>query len=237
MNAPTGPLEPLRSAGAVNLRDLGGVRTSDGCRVRTGRLLRCDYPAFAEGAAGADVVARSGLRTVVDLRLEEEIGVECPPWTALGVDHRQVSLVSGRGDSWHAGYARYLVHRPQHVVEAVRLLMELPGPALFHCAAGKDRTGVVAALLLKALDVPDDEVTADYVRTAEVLPTIMTRLLGHEYYQRILARTTLEDQTPTEQNIGELLAHLAAAGGAERWLLDHGLPEETLAAFRAAMLE
>ncbi|HEY1135749.1 MAG TPA: tyrosine-protein phosphatase [Nocardioides sp.] len=221
--------------GSFNVRDLGGLPTSDGRQVRTGRLVRSDYPGFAADPAA---VRRLGLRTVVDLRFPAESDAECVVWEDHAVTYHQVPVVARDADSWHAGYSAFLVHRPDRVVEAVRILMESAHhPALFHCAAGKDRTGVIAALLLGALGVDRAEIVADYVLTAGSVEAVITRLRAFEPYATMLADATPESQQPTEDNIGNLLDHLDAAGGTEAWLLAHGLPAETLADYRAAMLD
>ena len=237
----SGPLDEHDRAvpvlGSHNVRDLGGLRTADGAVVRRGRVFRSDYPAFADLDASGPVAAL-GLVTVVDLRRGSEAAVECVRWTDHGVTHLRSPLVARTQDSWHARYQAYLTDRPETVVAAVRAVMDpARQPALFHCAAGKDRTGVVAALLLQVLGVPDETVVADYVLTADALEPIMTRLQAIELYAQMLGPSPLEAQQPRAEHMTGFLGWLAERGGAAGWLLDHGVPAEELDRFREAMID
>ena len=222
--------------GAHNLRDLGGLATLDGRRVRRGRVFRGDYPGFAH--ADPDAYAELGLRTVVDLRRGTEAAVECVDWAALGVAHRRWPLTAGREDSWHARYPAYLSRRPETVVGAVREAMRPAGhPVLFHCAAGKDRTGVVAALLLALLGVAEEDIVADYLLSAASVGPVLARLTTMDLYAAMLADSGVDDQAPRAEYLRSLLTWLADEGGAEAWLVRHGVPTEEIVAFRAALLE
>ena len=222
--------------GSHNLRDLGGLRTGDGRTVRRGRLFRSDYPAFADDDEGR--FAALGIATVVDLRRGREAALECVTWSDHGVSHVRCPLVAHSADSWHARYQAYLTDRPETVVAAVRTLMHPDRqPALFHCAAGKDRTGTVAALLLQVLGVPDDVVVADYVLTTSALAAVLARLQDIELYAEMLGDSAMADQEPRAEQMTAFLGWLAEHGGAEAWLLDHGVAPKEVARFREAMVE
>src|SRR5262249_17849294 len=75
----------------------------------------------------------------------------------------------------------------ERIGEVLTTLAEASAPAVYHCAAGKDRTGVVTGVLLGVLGVPDEVIVADYVATQENLPAIVDRLLSTEGYQKMLA--------------------------------------------------
>jgi protein-tyrosine phosphatase len=230
------PDRVIRVYGSHNLRDLGGLTTTDGRTVRRGRVFRSDYPAFADDAEGAQVRAL-GLKTVVDLRRGSEAAAECVTWDDHGVTYHRCPLVAEGTDSWHARYQAYLSHRPETVVAALRHLMDpLQQPALFHCAAGKDRTGVIAALLLNVLGVDDDEVVADYVLTQHALEPILERLMRIESYAVMLAGSSLAEQSPRAEHMQGLLDWLATRGGAETWMLEHGVPAAEVARFRSGLL-
>lgn len=226
--------QPLSLPGSLNLRDLGGVRTHDGAIVRSGRLYRSEFPAFLTRGPAADEL---GLRTVLDLRRTVEAGAESIDAAAIGVDYHRCPLVAGKADSWHAKYPSYLHNAPDRLVAAVRIAVDPDRhPVLFHCAAGKDRTGVLAALLLGLLDVPRDQIVADYTATEQAVVRILARLQGIEYYRTLLNGDTVADQWPAAANIESLLDWLDARGGTQQWLLDHGLPGELIVSFREAML-
>ncbi len=225
-----------RLEGAHNVRDLGGLVTADGREVRRGRIFRSDYPGFADVSEGA-AVRDLGLRTVVDLRRGAEASLECVSWEDHGVRYVRCPVSAGGESSWRARYASYLTHLPETVVEAVRQVTTVEThPVLFHCAAGKDRTGVVAALVLAVLGVDREVVVADYTLTGAALEPIMQRLMGLPHYAEMLADSSYEDQVPHARNMETLLDWVDEQGGAERWLVDHGLDVEHLTRFRQAML-
>ncbi|QBX55963.1 tyrosine-protein phosphatase [Nocardioides seonyuensis] len=226
-----------RLEGALNLRDLGGLVGSDGRRVRRGRMFRSEYPGFADLADGA-AVRSLGLRTVVDLRRGTEMSFECVPWAEHGVDHHRFPLSAGGESSWRARYHAYLTSRPDTVVEAVRLVTTAAAhPVLFHCAAGKDRTGVVAALVLLVLGVSEEEVVADYVLTETSLDLVLERLASAGPYAEMLAGSSLDDQLPRARNMQGLIDWLAERGGAREWLQANGLSHGHLETFREQVLE
>lgn len=223
--------------GAHNVRDLGELVTSSGVTVRSGRVFRSDYPAFAEVNEGL-AVRQLGLRSVVDLRRGSEAGFECVSWDDHGVHYHRCPLTAGGETSWHARYQAYLTHRPESVVEAVRWVTDVEAhPVLFHCAAGKDRTGVVAALVLSVLDVPAEQIVADYVLSEAGLGPILERLAVAGPYAEMLAGADLEEQRPRAENMRGLLHWLQEQGGAEAWLVEHGLSPDRLDRFREAMLQ
>lgn len=222
--------------GSHNVRDLGGLVARDGRRIRTGRVFRSDYPAFLGTGPRADEPAME-VATVVDLRRATEATVECVDWAARGVAYRRWPLTAGDEDSWHARYTAYLTRRPETVVGAVREAMRPEGhPVLFHCAAGKDRTGVVAALLLSVLGVAEDDIVEDYLLSAESVELVIARLVRMDVYAAMLADSSIDDQMPRAEHILGLLTWLDERGGVEAWLLEGGVSADEIAAFREAML-
>ena len=225
-----------RLEGSHNVRDLGGLVARDGRLVRRGRIFRSDYPAFADVDDGAAVRAL-GLRTVVDLRRGTEAGFECVSWDDHGVHYHRCPLTAGGESSWHARYQAYLTHRPETVVEAVRRVTTPDDhPLLFHCAAGKDRTGVVAALVLSVLGVDAEQIVADYVLTEAALAPILARLAVSGPYVEMLRGASLDDQRPRAEHMQGFLDWLALQGGAVAWLDAHGLRQDHLESFAERML-
>ncbi len=156
-----------------NLRDLGGYAAGDGRVVAWRRVLRADGIHRLDPAALHDL----GIATVLDLRTHAE--VDHARVRAEGIDWHHLPVLR---TTWRAEWftpdsipERFLADRYLAMLEegadalgaALRLLSEpARTPAVFHCAAGKDRTGVLAALLLSLLGVDDDTVVADYVLSA-----------------------------------------------------------------------
>lgn len=177
----------IKLEGTQNFRDLGGYETAAGRRVKWGRLYRADALSTLS-AADLGALAKRGLRTVLDFRSEHETREEPGPFAegaharvayrhlpigenASPAEWRELLQNGGLGtldENWLArSYAAMLDGRPQRFAEALRALAA-PGalPAVFHCTAGKDRTGVMAMLVLRLLGVSRAQVVADYALTA-----------------------------------------------------------------------
>lgn len=186
---PEGP--PTRAValdGCVNFRDLGGYETRDGRRLRWRHLFRADgLNRLSEADRG--VLVGLGVATVIDLRTVDEAAtrgrfpVEEVPVRYL--DLPLMDVVPGSEDlpSWReASYvaARYvdMVSTGSPVLtRAIDSLAEADSlPAIFHCSAGKDRTGVLAALILAFLGVPDDTIVEDYTLSAAAMERLLERL-------------------------------------------------------------
>jgi len=176
--------------GVTNFRDLGGYRTRSGQPVRWGRVFRADA---LHGMSTADLAlyADLGLSAVYDLRVEEE-RTELPNpvpsrvFTILGRPSEDAApppppttATSEAGEQFlYELYAGLIQHAAVQIGELFTSLSQEGGlPAVFHCHAGKDRTGLVAALLLDALGVDrglildDYELTARYRRRTDQEPT------------------------------------------------------------------
>jgi protein-tyrosine phosphatase len=186
-----GYVRELAPFGVFNLRDVGGLRTADGRVVRDGVLLRSDslHRVPAEEAA---VLTQLGVATVVDLRSASELadlGVSDLPMTTvhmpLFTDARTTDL--GELTSLEDLYIAMLDFSGANIAAVINRIAE-PGalPALIHCTAGKDRTGLVVGLLLSAIGVTDAEVADDYARTTDAMDASMGWLAdndpaGHEH--------------------------------------------------------
>lgn len=216
-----------------NLRDLGGARSADGRRVRSGVLFRSGFPSFA--IDDPDAAPTLGLRRVVDLRRAAEVTAWTPPWEAQAVEHVRRPLAAGGEQSWKAAYVGYLTHAPERVVDAVAAVIDPASwPVLFHCAAGKDRTGVVSTLVLALLDVPAADLVADHLVTAESLRAVLDRLRVRHHYADMLRDEDEVTQRPRPEQVHELLDWLQVRGGARTWLEAHGLSPSAVDGFRAA---
>lgn len=169
--------------GAFNLRDLGGYPTLSGGHVRTGRLFRSGTMALLTEGDGQRL-ADLGITTVCDFRRQDERALEPTRWAVAHGVH-----VIARDYPESSGVLLDLLKQPDADAAAMRQAMinlyrEIPYdhvpsyksmfdrlldgqvPLLFNCSAGKDRTGVAAALILHALDVPRDLIFQDYLLTA-----------------------------------------------------------------------
>ena len=186
----TEPDRWLQLEGLDNVRDAGGLPLRDGGRTRFGELLRSASLRYLTDDDVAHLVDVVGLRMVIDLRTAREIDRDGPTAVAArGVETVPLSFIPEEGtelpetgddtDPLLRAYLGYLVDRTENVVHAVRLLGRSDaGPTLVHCAAGKDRTGVLLALVLDAVGVEREAVIADYALSAQHVEA-MFRAVDH----------------------------------------------------------
>jgi protein tyrosine/serine phosphatase len=248
--------------GAVNVRDLGGLPTEDGRPTAPGVLLRSDNLQDLSLADVARLVDGIGLTTVVDLRSNAEVESEGPgPLDAVpSVAHRHLSVLPEVGrrtdvvaealllrrekdrdrypdDAMCGHYLGYLEDRPDAVSGAVRAIADAAGAVIVHCAAGKDRTGVVIALALTAVGVPADAVVADYAATDEKLEAILRRLVGSRTYESDLKGSAIDRHRPRPETMKAFLSQVQARyGGVVQWLADHDFAAGDLQRLRAKIL-
>ena len=244
--------------GAVNVRDLGDLPTEDGQKTARARLLRADNLQELSAADIAKLVRDIGVTTVVDLRSSNELAAEGPaPLDAVaGVRHVHHPVLPEVGsntdmvadalltrrrqdksryprDPVCGHYLGYLEDRPDQIVGALRSIARAEGAALVHCAAGKDRTGVVVALALTAAGVPAQAVAADYAASGERTEAIMARLRRSRLYASDIDSKPADLHRPRAETMTAFLEQMDARyGGAARWLADHGLSAADLHALR-----
>lgn len=228
-------------AGTLNLRDLGGYPTSGGGIVRWRTLLRSDALNRLD-EAGRTELAALRLRTVIDLRTDEEARdapsaldpaavqiVRLPLFTAAAIAALPPDLT--------AVYRYMIDERGPAIAAAVgRLGREGALPALVHCSAGKDRTGLIAAFVLSALGVPDDVIATDYSLSASYLDpgaaAVITRIQAIGGSASRLSLSVLG--SPPELILGALARARQQAGTIPGYLQRHGLTDAALRGLRAA---
>ena len=175
------PGRSLNLEGATNFRDLGGYRGRDGRSVRWRRIFRSDHLAGLS-ARDREILAGAGLARAVDFRGVAERAAT--PYDLPGV--RQLPLPieptvvqsltalleAGRRITAHDAvelmketYTGFVVDNVDRYAALFRHLVEDDAPLVFHCTAGKDRTGFAAAMILHALGVPEDVVFEDFLLT------------------------------------------------------------------------
>ena len=243
----------LPPASAINFRDLGGLPILGGGQVRSGVLFRSASPQFLTADDAARLVRELPLRLVLDLRYSTESSTEghgelsatgVPirnlPVVGAGGPHVEMQVLSGAHDQLGAHYQSYVECSPDTFVHAARLLADPDGtPALIHCAAGKDRTGVLVAVLLSAIGVPDDAIVHDYAITGENLCSILRNLRTVPTYGATMSERPQEDafaQAPAG-TMRTFLDWLAAEhGSARKFLLTAGLEPDVLDVLRSELV-
>ncbi len=176
----TRPQRHLDWEGCFNVRDLGGLRTTDGRRTRPRRIVRADA---LDGltASGWAALAAYGVRTVIDLRDDDERGVDAAPRPAsVATLHLPLDGSEDREfwDAWDSGpqfatplyYGPHVQRFPQRSAAVLSAIAHAqPGGVVFHCASGRDRAGQVTMLLLALAGVAAEDIAADYAMSAERL--------------------------------------------------------------------
>jgi protein-tyrosine phosphatase len=214
------PDRHLSFEGAFNFRDLGGYTTTDGRTVKWRTLFRADAVHRLPDAE-LDQLADIGLRTVIDLRTDAEVEEGHLHDPSRGITHVHLDVL---GQVWKPRdldedadasevlgdlYVQMLDIGAPALSGAFRSLADTSNlPAVFHCAAGKDRTGVLAAMVLSTIGVADHVIVADYAISGKNMSELIERLKR----DRPEALTAMNDQPS---------AYLAAPPEAMARLLDH----------------
>jgi protein-tyrosine phosphatase len=234
-----------------NLRDVGGLRTTDGRRVRTGRIYRSATPAFVDADQAVLLVDRLGIRTRVDLRSSVELA-EAPNEALAAAENRVEHLPLRAGGAWAhrrdlddpsaavaEHYLRYLEHSADSLTSIVRLAADPERAALLvHCSAGKDRTGVALAITLSAAGVDRDQIVHDYARTREDLDAMFLQLRRLPAYEERLDALPEESLTAEPRSMQLFLDRVEDRyGGARSYLTGNGLDEDVLVDLEHSLLE
>jgi hypothetical protein len=237
--------------GFHNTRDLGGLPTAAGRTTRHGAFFRAADLRFVTETGWAQA-RESGVRTVIDLRNADEIRPTTDGPTALagsaqfaaaagvtapaGIDRVEVPLddiddvefwrhVNRERLNGTPLYYRVFLERKAErcaaVIEAIA--RSAPGGVLFHCGAGRDRTGLVALLLLALAGVGPDAIAADYDLSAEAVKPLFA-VMGTEDQGPVIAAILAERRTTTAAAIRDTLDGFDV----ERYLLEAGAGSEQL---------
>jgi protein-tyrosine phosphatase len=225
----------------LNARELGGYPTTDGARTRWRSLVRADDLAQLS-QEGVRALADYGVETVIDLRWPEEAALAPSPVpSALPlVRYQRISLLTHTEDEWRLRSRDVAKELWKCVVlEHVRLELRKvlgaiatapPGVLLFHCVAGKDRTGLIAALLLALADTEPEAIASDYAMSAENLREGYLSRYPDSDPERIL-----EALRCPEEGAHNMLRFLTDAGGVRAYLGQIGLTEREIGRLRARL--
>ena len=231
-----------------NLRDLGGYPAADGRRVRWRTLFRADG---LHRVTPDDGISRLGWRTVLDLRTRAERDLGAYACEGVDVVHLPVLRETwetlprevGLDDAVSFLATRYLdmAEEGGGAIATAFEILASPGrlPAVFHCSAGKDRTGVLAALVLATLGVDDDDIVADYALSERAMTPFVAWLTA--------ARPELVDQMAQQPKamlacppaaMGRFIGSLRERyGSTDGYLSAIGVSADTRALLRESLLE
>jgi protein-tyrosine phosphatase len=216
----------LAFEGCVNFRDLGGYRTSDGHRIEWRRLFRADGLHRMTAADDARLL-ELGLATVVDLRTVDEaeqrgrfpldrVPVRYVHLPLMDILPATEELPSWREASYVARRYTFMVSEAGPALTRAIEVLAAPEarPAVFHCSAGKDRTGVLSALILAFLGVPDETIVDDYALSGPAMVDLLEHLKA-EYPE---AAEAVQEHAPAilrvmPESMGEFIAQMRATYG------------------------
>jgi len=223
-----------------NARDLGGYDTHVGAPTRWRSIVRADG-LFRLTSEGMQSLVDYGIRTIIDLRSGDELAKNPNPFAnsacpkniitytnlpALDESDREGMIALNAADAPRENYIFMLTRFRRNFAAVVRAIAEAePGGIVVHCHAGKDRTGVVSALLLSLVGVPAEAIAADYALTDHYLQPYYDEIRANNATSDPAKRERLEQWlvSPPETMLGVLSYLNKQHGGARAYLLSTGL--------------
>lgn len=235
--------------GCNNFRDLGGYPTPAGGRLRWRALFRADGLHHLTPRGVSMLRDELGVREIVDLRSSGEVGLDGRgALEQEDVRFHHLPLFDGevsaeqrdRSDALTLAdrYVMMLRFASGPIARVVETLARVDAPAVFHCAAGKDRTGVLSAVILGALEVPDEVIVADYAATQEGLEAVVERLMRSEGYREMFAALPPDTLHAEPETMISLLASVRQEHGSMRgYLREAGVADAVVERLAARLLE
>ena len=236
--------------GCLNVRDLGGHRTQDGSETRFGAIVRADSVRQLTDEGWQSLV-EYGVGTVVDLRMDAELEADPPAGAPVNLVHvslfdddkavfREIEAAAEAAPDAAAAtrevYLLFLEHFKENVATAIRAVANAPeGGVVVHCMGGKDRTGLVTALLLGLAGVDEEEIAADYALSEERLRPRHELWFAEAETEAERKRLERVAQTPAASIVGVIHELQRRYGSIEAYLRDAGVSDADLALARARL--
>ena len=240
--------------GCLNVRDLGGLATRDGGETRFGAVVRADSVRLLSDD-GWQALVDHGIRTVIELRGDEERADDPPAESPVEIVHipflsgdqterdalgEELETAATTAPDVAAGtrdvYLIFLARFRSNVAAAVRAVAHAPaGGIVIHCVGGKDRTGLLSALLLHLAGVDDGDIAADYALSEERLRPRHERWFAAAETEEELERLRRIARTPAASMVGVFAELDRRYGGVEEYLRGAGVTHEELELVRARL--
>ena len=242
---PTGRHLPLE--GAVNFRDIGGYETADGAHVRWGVIYRADGLSELE-SRDLELLQERGIATVIDLRTSFERENGAFPVETVPVSFHHLPLMETVPDFesfrtvpgfLSSTYVDMVEGAGGQIAQAIEIMADASNiPLVYHCAVGKDRTGVLTAILLGILGVPHETIVADYALSTLAMDKVRDRLIARYPEAEEQIREAKELLSAEPRNMEFLLTTIEQQWGSIEAYAHHlGISAETCTALRSALLE
>jgi protein-tyrosine phosphatase len=234
--------------GLLNARDLGGYPTADGRETRWGAIVRSDHLTPLTEAGRAALLAY-GIRSIIDLRRPDEARKHPNPFAEPGshglryinvpFEDPAAYAFTEEPESLTVVYQLMLDHYRARIADAMTTVADAPqGGVLVHCMGGKDRTGLVSALMLDLVAVDRETIAADYAVTQDYL-----RERDDEYvrngppHERAERERLVAKFSAKAEVMAATLAHVDDRhGGVERYLVQAGVSGDHLARLRRRLV-
>jgi len=234
--------------GCSNFRDLGGYPAHGGTRLRWRRLFRSDALGGLTVEAADRVVDELEVGVIIDLRSTGEVGFagrgvlrdRRPAYHHLPLFDGPLSVDPTLPAPVTLADRYFLIIEQAKIpiARVITALAESSTPAVYHCTAGKDRTGLISAIVLGLLGVPDEFIVSDYAATQETLDEIVGRLTESAGYREALERLPADTLHAKPETMRLLLDRLRGRYGSFRGYADEiGLSDAVIDRLKAGLLE
>jgi protein-tyrosine phosphatase len=236
----------------VNVRDLGGLPTVDGGTTKRHLLYRSESLASVTERDVCTLLSRLGVKNVIDLRSVLEVEHERPTWAdAPGVRYQNLPLSDGFDvippsltqeeitELVPTKYLGYLEHARGNILTALESIAEAASrgrSSIFACTYGKDRTGVLAMVVLDLLGVKRSSIIDDYLATAPAMPEILTRMKDHALHGPRILIAPAQIYEANRYSAEAFLRGMDDRGGVEGWAIAAGLSSSRLDRLRNALV-
>lgn len=243
----------IQLEGCLNFRDLGGYPTAGGQRLAWRRIYRSDGLHQLSGRDVAHLRDDLGLTDLIDLRSSAELRLDGRgPLEKEPIAFHHVPLFDGDRPATLDPKVQKLMEEmsladryfglaemaKQPIARVVRLIADAEGGAVYHCAAGKDRTGVISAILLSVLGVSHDLIVADYALSQQNLDAIVERLTASAGYKEMFEHLPPDTLHAEPETMVSLLAKFDEAyGSVAGYLESAGVGPEVVERLRGNVLE
>ncbi len=241
--------------GCLNFRDLGGYPTADGRAVRWRALFRSDGLHHISARDVARLRDELRIGEVIDLRSSAELRNDGQgPLAREAVRFHHLPLFDGAADRMRDAGGEPASRDPgamtlaeryfflaelakQPIARILTVLAETEHPAIYHCAAGKDRTGVVSAIVLSLLGVRDEVIVADYAASRENLDAIIERLMTSKGYEVMFSALPPDTMHAEPETMISFLAQLHGKyGSMAGYAADAGVAADVVERLHARLL-